>query len=98
MTKINKPSKLYRDKTLTEDICSKKYHYYYKTRSVSKRLANTVNNSANTIDTVSINPSVLKTHKYIPNIENSISNVRKTINTKNLRIKIPKKIYNNILK
>lgn len=78
MKKINKPPKLYRDKTLTEDICAKKYHYY-KTRSVTKAI----------INTVSINPSVLKTHKYIPNLKNSISNVRKNINIKNLRIKIP---------
>ena len=90
MKKINKPPKLYRDKTLTEDICAKKYHYY-KTRSVTKAITNTNtgSNSANTINTVSINPSVLKTHKYIPNLKNSISNVRKNINIKNLRIKIP---------
>lgn len=82
MKKINKPPKLYRDKTYTEDICSKKYHYHYKTRSISKSIVNTVN-------TVSINPNVLKTHIYIPNLKNSISNIRKTINTKKLKIKIP---------
>jgi hypothetical protein len=89
MKKINKPPKLYRDKTYTEDICAKKYNYHYKTRSVSKAIANTVLNIPNTVNTVSINPSVLKTHKYIPNLKNSISNVRKNINIKNLRIKIP---------
>ena len=92
MTKINKPPKLYRDKIRTEDICSKKY-YYYKTRSVTKAITNTGNNSANTINTVSINPSVLKSHKYIPYLKNSISNIRKNINTKNLRIKIPTNPY-----
>ena len=103
MIKINKPPKLYRDKTLTEDICAIK-NYYYKTRSVSKALA-----KANAVNT---NPNVLKIHKYIPNIKNSMCSVRETINIKNLRIEIPvntyeinfineinkKKKYNNILK
>jgi hypothetical protein len=100
MVKINKYSKLYLDKTIRENICTVK-QYYYKTRSVSKAIANNNNNTVNTVNTVTTNPNVLKIHRYIPNIETSICNVRKTINIKNLRIKIPintKKIYNNILK
>ena len=85
MKKINKPPKLYRDKIYTEDICAKKYHYHYKTRSVSKALA-----KANAVNT---NPNVLKIHKYIPNIKNSMCSVRETINIKNLRIEIPVNTY-----
>ena len=78
---------------LQKNICAKKYI----TRSVIKALANSNNN-------ININPNVLKNHKYILNLKNSISTVRKTINTKNLKIEIPinnygkKNIFNNILK
>jgi len=64
----------------TKNICLKKY----KTRSVTKTLANIKPNS-----NPNINPTVLKYHKYIPNLESSISGVRKNLNIKNLKIKIP---------
>jgi len=67
----------------TNNICLKKY----KTRSVTKTLAN-IKPSPNP----NINPTVLKYHKYIPNLESSISGVRKNLNIKNLKIEIPKNI------
>jgi len=67
----------------TKNICLKKY----KTRSVTKTLANIKPNP-----NPNINPTVLKYHKYIPNLENSISRVRKNLNIKNLKIEIPKNI------
>ena len=90
MTKLYKgtPPKLYRDKTLTQDICAAKDNYYYKTRSVTNAIAN-ANANTNADANANINPNVLKYHKYIPHLENSISSVRKNLNSKNLKIKIP---------
>jgi hypothetical protein len=45
MKNINKPPSLYRDKTLTQDVCFKKH--YYQTRSVTKAINSS--NAANTI-------------------------------------------------
>ena len=82
--------------TLVQDICNKKHNYYYKTRSVSKALA-LANSSSNLISNPNpnpnSNPNLIKNHKYIPNLKNSVSNIRKTINIKNLKIEIPTNIY-----
>ena len=96
--------KIYSDQILVQDICNKKHNYYYKTRSVTNAIAiansNAIdiaianaNANANANTNVNVNPTVIKNHKYIPNLKNSISNIRKTINIKNLKIEIPINTY-----
>jgi hypothetical protein len=91
--------KIYSDKILVQDICNKK-HNYYKTRSVTNAIAIANSNAidiaianVNPNPNANVNPTVIKNHKYIPNLKNSISNIRKTINIKNLKIEIPINTY-----
>jgi hypothetical protein len=99
---MNKNRKIYQTRNVTkiQAKIQEKKQTKTKTKTKSQTQIKTKIQETN----ININPNVIKNHKYIPNLEKSISNFRKTINIKNLKIEIPintyekKKIFNNILK